>query len=85
MRGFVIIPVVVAILVTALSSVFIVDERKKALVLQFGEVKQVKEDPGLGFKLPLIQNVARFDDRILQAEGLRYAAVARCFKRLFNL
>jgi len=36
MRGFVIIPVVVAILVTALSSVFIVDERKKALVLQFG-------------------------------------------------
>ena len=31
MRGFVIIPVVVAILVTALSSVFIVDERKKAL------------------------------------------------------
>ncbi|MBD3765294.1 MAG: protease modulator HflC [Rhodobacterales bacterium] len=49
----------------ALSSVFIVDEREKALVLQFGQVRAVKEDPGLGFKIPLIQEVVRYDDRIL--------------------
>ena len=49
----------------ALSSVFIVDEREKALVLQFGQVKQVQEEPGLGFKIPLIQEVVRYDDRIL--------------------
>ncbi len=51
-----------------LSSIFIVDEREKALVLQFGQIKQVKEDPGLAFKVPLIQDVVRYDDRILSLD-----------------
>ncbi len=51
--------------VVGLSSVFIVDEREKALVLQFGQVKAQKSDPGLGFKIPFIQNVVTYDDRIL--------------------
>ncbi len=46
------------------SSVFIVDEREKALVLQFGQVKSVKEEPGLAFKMPFIQNIVKYDDRI---------------------
>ncbi len=29
------------------NSVFIVDERQKAMVLQFGQVRSVKEEPGL--------------------------------------
>ena len=41
------IPALVVILVLALSSVFIVDERNKALVLQFGRVVAIKEEPGL--------------------------------------
>jgi len=45
-------------------SLFIVDERQKVLVLQFGEVRSVKEEPGLAFKLPILQNVIRYDDRI---------------------
>jgi modulator of FtsH protease HflC len=48
-----------------MSAVFIVDEREKVLVLQFGQVKQIKEEPGLGFKIPLIQDVVRYDGRIL--------------------
>lgn len=48
-----------------LSSFFIVDEREKALVLQFGEVVKVRDEPGLGFKVPFIQEVVRYDDRIL--------------------
>ncbi|MBM7068559.1 protease modulator HflC [Actibacterium sp. 188UL27-1] len=51
-----------------LSSIFIVDEREKALVLQFGQIRAVKEDPGLAFKIPLIQNVERYDDRILSLD-----------------
>ena len=62
-----IIPAVVVILVLALSSVFIVDERNKALVLQFGRVVAIKEDPGLSFKLPFIQNVVYYEDRILSS------------------
>ena len=62
-----IIPLVVVVLVLALSSVFIVDERNKALVLQFGRVVAIKEDPGLSFKLPFIQNVVYYEDRILSS------------------
>ena len=58
-----------AVVVAAgLSSIFIVDEREKALVLQFGQVRSVKETPGLAFKIPLIQEVVRYDDRILSLE-----------------
>ncbi|MDV4145969.1 protease modulator HflC [Shimia sp. FJ5] len=62
------LPVLVIAAVVALSSVFIVDEREKALVLQFGRVVDVKEDPGLSFKIPLIQEVVRYDDRILSRD-----------------
>jgi len=48
-----------------LSSVFVVDEREKALVLQFGQVRSVKETPGLAWKIPFIQEVVFYDDRIL--------------------
>lgn len=64
-RGAILLPILAVAVAGALSSVFIVDEREKALVLQFGQVKQVKETPGLGFKIPLIQEVVRYEDRIL--------------------
>ena len=60
----------VAIIFLAYSSIFVVDERQKALVLQFGQVKDVKEDPGLAFKLPFIQQVVRYDDRILSLDTM---------------
>ncbi len=62
------LPILGVVILTALSSIFIVDEREKALVLQFGRVINVKEDPGLAFKLPLIQEVVRYDDRILSRD-----------------
>ncbi len=60
-----ILPIAAVVIAAALSSVFTVDEREKALVLQFGEVVTVKENPGLAFKIPLIQEVVKYDDRIL--------------------
>lgn len=65
MRAVYILPALFVAGVVALSSVYIVDERKQALVLQFGQVKQVVEEPGLGFKLPFIQEVVSYEDRIL--------------------
>ena len=67
-RQTIIIAVLVVAVFAAVSSIFIVDEREKALVLQFGQVRSVKEDPGLAFKIPLIQEVVRYDDRILSLE-----------------
>jgi modulator of FtsH protease HflC len=65
MRAIYVIPVIVVLIATILSSVFVVDERKKALVLQFGAVQQVKVEPGLGFKIPFVQEVVYYEDRIL--------------------
>ena len=67
-RSTIAIAAVAALALTALSSIFIVDEREKVLVLQFGRVVSVKENPGLGFKIPLIQEVVRYDDRILSRD-----------------
>jgi membrane protease subunit HflC len=59
-----------AVLLSALvfSSVYIVDEREKVLVLQFGRVVATKEEPGLSFKIPFLQSVVRYDDRILSRD-----------------
>ncbi len=66
-----IISIVVALIAfVTYSSLFVVDERQKALVLQFGQVADVKEEPGLAFKLPFIQQVVRYDDRILSLDTM---------------
>ena len=59
------IPAVVLVISVALSAIFVVDEREKALVLQFGQIRQVVEEPGLNFKIPFIQEVVYYDARIL--------------------
>ncbi len=67
-RSTILLPVIVVVVASVLSAIFIVEEREKALVLQFGQIRSVKEDPGLAFKIPLIQEVVRYDDRILSLD-----------------
>ena len=62
------LPIIVVAIVAALSSIFVVDEREKALVLRFGQIKQVVTEPGLNFKVPLLDEVVRYEDRILSLE-----------------
>lgn len=59
------LPVLVVVVVTAFSALFVVDERENVLVLQFGQVKQEITEPGLGYKIPFIQEAVRYDARIL--------------------
>jgi membrane protease subunit HflC len=54
--------VVAAIIVS--MSLFTVDERERAINLQLGKVVRADYEPGLHFKLPLIQEVLKFDKRI---------------------
>ena len=65
MRMAYIVPALVIVGAAALSSIFVVDEREKVLVLQFGEIKQTIDQPGLYFKVPVLQDVLRYDDRIM--------------------
>jgi len=59
----------VAALVLLSMSIFVVDQRQRAIVFQLGEVVGVKLEPGLYFKIPLMQNVRYFDARILTLES----------------
>ena len=62
------LPAIAVVVAGVMSSIYVVDEREKALVLQFGQIVTVKETPGLGFKIPLIQEVVKYDDRILSID-----------------
>jgi len=64
-RTPVIIGVVLFVLAVLSMSMFTVDKRQFAIVRQFGEIKKVIKEPGLNFKVPMIQNVTYFDRRIL--------------------
>jgi modulator of FtsH protease HflC len=58
--------IVIAILALVVwSSTFIVDERKKALVLRFGEINRIVEKPGLYFKIPVADDVVPIEDRMI--------------------
>jgi len=59
----------VVVLVVLSMSVFVVDQRQSAIVFQLGEAVRIKTDPGLGFKVPLLQNVRFFDSRILTLDA----------------
>ncbi|MBY0265207.1 MAG: protease modulator HflC [Burkholderiales bacterium] len=54
-----------AVLVLLSMSLFVVDQRQNAIVFRLGEVVSIKKEPGLYFKLPLLDNVRFFDVRIL--------------------
>jgi modulator of FtsH protease HflC len=68
MRPLPIVAVLVALLLAG-SSVFVVSEGQTALLLQLGRIVQTGFDPGLHFKIPLLQQVQHFDKRVLTLES----------------
>ena len=56
--------VAVVVILLGLSSMFVVSEGHSALVLQFGRIVHTDYQPGLHFKLPVLQQVIHFDKRI---------------------
>lgn len=75
MKNFVAVPVIVAV-VLGFSSIFVVKEGQRAIVVQFGKVLRDAETgepvvytPGLHFKLPFIEDVKRLDARFKTLDG----------------
>lgn len=56
------------LVIIATQSAFTVDQREQALVLQLGQPVGEIKSPGLHFKIPLVQEVRRFDRRILSVD-----------------
>ncbi len=57
-----------AVIIVGSQSVFMIDEREQAIVLQLGQPIGEVNEPGLHFKIPLVQDVRRFDRRILSVD-----------------
>jgi membrane protease subunit HflC len=66
--GAVVVGIVVVLIVASLS-LFVVDQRQNAIVFRLGEVVDVKREPGLYLKIPLLDNVRFFDTRILTIDS----------------
>lgn len=68
MRPISIIAILAAIIVAA-NSLFVVNEGQTAILLQLGRIAQTGYAPGLHLKMPFIQNVKRFDKRVLTLDS----------------
>jgi len=61
--------VAATVFVILTMSIFTVDQRQYAVVFQLGEVKRAISEPGLYFKIPLVQNVRYFEKRIITLDN----------------
>ncbi|MHC4573022.1 MAG: protease modulator HflC [Planctomycetota bacterium] len=59
----------VVIVILLAASVFTVDETEQAIVTQLGKYVRTVNEPGLHFKVPFLQNVHKFEDRVLEYDA----------------
>ncbi len=64
-----IVAAILIVLLLASKSVFVVGEGQTALLLQFGRIVRTDFKPGLHFRIPLVQQVQRFDGRVLTLDS----------------
>ena len=64
------------------SSIFVVEEKKSAIILQFGRPIKVITNPGIKIKIPLLQNIVFVDNRILDLSLSEQEIIASDQKRL---
>lgn len=74
--------IAVIALVGVYNALFIVNQTQQALVTQFGNPVRVIREPGLGFKIPFIQQVEYFDRRVLDFDAPSVELVLGDQKRL---
>ena len=78
----ILIAILIFFTIVIYNSLFFVEQRVQTLVLQFGEPIRVIQEPGLNFKIPLAQNIVRFDKRILLFDNQAEEIIAADKKRL---
>jgi len=58
-----------AVLFVVSNSLFTVDEREKVIMFEFGEIVKDDFSPGIHWKVPVMNNVRKFDNRILTLDS----------------
>lgn len=68
-RNMIVLVLVVLVVWVASNSLFVVRETERGVMLRFGEVVNPDLEPGLGWKIPFVNNVRLFDGRILTVDS----------------
>ena len=79
---FTLIAAAVALVFVLFNSLYILPQTEQAIVLQFGEPVRLVKEPGLKFKVPFIQNVVFYDNRLLNLDPPAQEIVLNDKKRL---
>ena len=59
-----------AVLFVAFNAAFVIDQAEQGILVQFGEpIGDVITEPGLHWRTPFVQDVRRFDKRLLAWDG----------------
>ena len=69
MNRLIVVAIAVAVVLYILvSSLFVVNEREQAIVLRFGAIERIIDEPGIYFKIPtpIVENVQIIEDRLLR-------------------
>lgn len=70
------------VVLVAVNSLYIVSQAEQVIVLQFGEPMREVSEPGLKVKVPFIQNLVRYDKRLLRLDPPAQSVVLKDKKRL---
>jgi membrane protease subunit HflC len=68
-KGIVLAFLAIVFIVLGSNSLYIVTELERAVLLEFGKVIEEDVSPGLHFKKPFINNVRKFDGRVLTLDA----------------
>jgi len=88
------IVLLIAVVFLLYTGTFVVDEREKALVMRFGDINRIVENPGLYFKIPIADTIVPIEDRLVMwtspdksvqvVDGRRYLVDALTMARIGN-
>lgn len=78
----IIVVTLIVIFIILNLSLFTVDEKQQAIILQFGEPIRTITEPGLNAKIPFIQTVSYFEDRLLEYDAAPTEIVTKDKKNL---
>ena len=81
-RNLIIVLILFIGFLTFTGAFFVVQEWKQAIVLQFGEPRQVITQPGLKFKIPFVQDAIFFDRRMLNLDPVPEEMILSDQKRI---
>lgn len=78
----VLLGIAAAVVFVLANSLYVVEQTEQAIVLQFGQPVRVIKEPGLKFKIPFIQNVVFYENRLLNLDPPGQEVVLNDKKRL---